>query len=91
MKILLVEDHADIAGVIFDYFELLGHTMDHALSGTQALNLVEDNHYDVVILDVMLPKMDGMTVCKKLRENGVDTPVLMLTAMGEREDILGLS
>ncbi len=88
MKILLVEDHADIAGVIFDYFELLGHTMDHALSGTQALNLVEDNHYDVVILDVMLPKMDGMTVCKKLRENGVDTPVLMLTAMGEREDIL---
>ncbi|KXF82031.1 response regulator transcription factor [Enterovibrio coralii] len=88
MKILLAEDHADIAGVIFDYFELLGHTMDHAVSGTQALSLATEQHYDVIILDIMLPKMDGMTVCRKLRETGVDIPVLMLTAMGERDDIL---
>ena len=88
MKILLVEDHADIAGVIFDYFELLGHTMDHALSGTQALNLVEDNHYDVIILDVMLPKMNGMQVAEKLRENGVSTPILMLTALNGEQDLL---
>ncbi|WP_281545172.1 response regulator transcription factor [Grimontia sp. SpTr1] len=88
MKILLVEDHADIAGVIFDYFEILGHTMDHALTGSQGLSLSCEQHYDIIILDVMLPKMDGMTVCKKLREAGVDTPVLMLTAMGENDDIV---
>ena len=88
MKLLLVEDHKEIAQIIFEYFEMKGHVLDYAADGRQGLSLAEGAHYDVIILDIMLPHMDGLTVCKKLRENGVDTPVLMLTARDQNEDIL---
>ncbi|GAA5216465.1 response regulator transcription factor [Corallincola platygyrae] len=88
MNILLVEDHQDIAGIIFDYFELKGFTLDHAANGQFGLALAAENVYDLIILDIMLPRMDGLTVCQKLREQGIDTPVLMLTARDTREDIL---
>ncbi|KLV04188.1 chemotaxis protein CheY [Photobacterium aquae] len=88
MKLLLVEDHQDIAGVIFDFFEIKGHALDYASNGVHGLELASSNHYDLIILDVMLPKMDGFTVCKLLREQGNDTPILMLTARDTREDTL---
>ncbi len=88
MKLLLVEDHKDIAGVIFDYFELKGDELDYANNGQHGFNLAVAEPYDVIILDIMLPKMDGLTVCRSLREQGVDTPVLMLTARDTKDDIL---
>lgn len=88
MKLLLVEDHQEIAGIIFDFFEIKGYTLDYASQGQQGFDLATENHYDLIILDVMLPRMDGFTVCQKLREQGVDTPILMLTARDTREDTL---
>lgn len=88
MKLLLVEDHRQIADIIFDYFEMKGFAMDYAADGRHGLDLAEKSHYDVIILDIMLPHMDGLTVCRKLREQGIDTPVLMLTARDQNEDIL---
>ena len=88
MKLLLIEDHQDIAGVIFDFFEIKGYTLDYANNGQHGYDLASNNHYDLIILDVMLPRMNGFTVCQKLREHGIDTPILMLTARDTREDTL---
>lgn len=88
MKLLLVEDHKDIAGVIFDYFEMKGDILDYASNGQQGYDLAKSEHYDVIVLDIMLPKMDGLSVCKALREEGIDTPILMLTARDTKDDIL---
>ena len=88
MNVLLIEDHNDIAGIIFDYFEIKSYSLDWANNGQQGLELSLKNHYDVIILDIMLPKMDGLEVCKALRENGIDTPVLMLTARDHKSDML---
>lgn len=88
MNLLLIEDHKDIAEIIFDFFELKGHSLDYAHNGEQGLELCAKNHYDVVILDIMLPKLSGLEVCKQLRELGIDTPVLMLTARDLKSDIL---
>ncbi|MGB1237111.1 MAG: response regulator transcription factor [Pseudomonadales bacterium] len=88
MRLLLIEDHRDIAGVIFDYFEALNYQLDYAADGQQGLHLASNNRYDIILLDVMLPRIDGITLCKTLREQAVDTPILMLTARDSREDIL---
>lgn len=88
MRLLLIEDHKDIAGIIFDFLEIKNYTLDYADNGLHGYQLASDNHYDLIILDVMLPRMDGFTVCRKLREQGVDTPILMLTARDTREDTL---
>ena len=88
MKILLVEDHQEIAGIIFDFFEIKGFQLDYARDGLQGFELASSNHYDVIILDVMLPHLDGLSVCQKLRKHGIDTPVLMLTARDSNNDIL---
>ncbi|MFT5881463.1 MAG: DNA-binding response OmpR family regulator [Moritella sp.] len=88
MKILLVEDHQDIAGIIFDFFEIKGYTLDYAKDGVHGYELACNNYYDLIILDVMMPRMDGLTVCQKLRSHGDDTPILMLTARDTREDTL---
>lgn len=88
MKILLIEDHQDIAGIIFDFFEIKGHTLDYAKDGVQGFELANNNFYDLIILDIQMPRMDGLTVCKKLRESGNDVPILMLTARDTREDTL---
>ena len=86
--ILLVEDHDDLATTIGDYLENSGFAMDYAADGSIALNLMEDNVYDIVILDLMLPKVDGLRVCRKLRDRGDATPILMLTARDQLEDKL---
>jgi DNA-binding response OmpR family regulator len=88
MKILLVEDNKDIAGVIFDFFELHGHQLDYAVDGKKGFELAKKEHYDVIVLDIMLPGMNGLKVCEALRDEGIDTPILMLTARDENEDIL---
>ncbi|WP_243730181.1 response regulator transcription factor [Marinomonas balearica] len=88
LKILVVEDHKDIAGVIYDFFELRGDVLDYASNGEQGLNLARQNLYDAIILDIMLPKIDGLTVCRTLRQEGISTPVIMLTARDARDDIL---
>ena len=84
--ILLVEDHDDLAATIGAFLEDSGFAMDYAADGSIALNLLEDNHYDMIILDLMLPKVDGMKVCKKLRDRGDSTPILMLTARDQLDD-----
>ena len=88
MKLLLIEDHIEISKVIFEYFEMKGHTLDYADNGEAGFRLAEKHIYDVIILDIMLPGIDGLTVCKQIRAQGIDTPILMLTARDEHEDIL---
>jgi DNA-binding response OmpR family regulator len=91
MNILLIEDNRDLATNLFDYFEARGHTMDLASDGIPGLHFASTNQYDVLVLDWMLPNMDGITMCKRLREAGKNTPILMLTARDSLEDkIAGL-
>ena len=81
MHILLVEDHQDIAENISDYFAARGDQVTHASDGIQGLALARANQHDVIVLDVMLPGINGIELCRQLRSTGtVTTPVLMLTA-----------
>ena len=90
--VLLVEDHRDIAEMVYDGLEAAGFQVDYASDGSAALGLAADNDYDVVVLDLMLPRLDGMEVCRRLRKDlRSDIPVLMLTARDTLEDkIAGL-
>lgn len=87
-KVLLVEDNREVAGILFDYFECEGMELDYADNGELGFQLALEGSFDLILLDLMLPRMDGLTVCNKLREAGVRTPVLMLTALDNREDML---
>jgi DNA-binding response OmpR family regulator len=91
--VLLIEDHRDIAGAIVDFLEDRGFTVDYAADGITGLHLAVTNPYDVIVLDIMLPGLDGLSVCRKLREEARnDTPLLMLTARDTLDDkITGLS
>lgn len=86
--ILLVEDHADLAATIGSYLENSGYEMDYAPDGSVALNLAEDNRYDLIILDLMMPRIGGITVAERLRKRGDSTPILMLTARDGLDDKL---
>jgi DNA-binding response OmpR family regulator len=89
VKALVIEDNRDIAANIADYLEPKGHVLDFATTGPQGLQLALNEHYDVIVLDIMLPGLDGMTLCDHLRaEARVGTPVLMLTARDQLEDKL---
>ena len=90
--VLLIEDHRDIAGAIVDFLEDRGFSVDYAADGITGLHLAVTNPYDVIVLDVMLPGLDGLAVCRKLREEARnDTPLLMLTARDTLDDkITGL-
>lgn len=91
MNILLIEDNRDLALNLFDYFEAKGYTMDLAEDGISGLHLAASNQYDALILDLMLPGINGLTLCRRLREAGRQTPVLMLTARDSLDDkIAGL-
>lgn len=80
-KILIIEDNPDIVANIYAFFEPKGFELDNAHNGISGLTLASNNRYDVILLDVMLPGMDGTKLCKKLREELHNkTPVLMLTA-----------
>mgnify|MGYP001814812433 FL=1 len=90
--VLLVEDHKDIAEMVIAYLEGRGFEVDYAADGVTGLHLAVSNTYDAIILDLMLPGMDGLEVCRKLRtEVKRDTPVIMLTARDTLDDkITGL-
>lgn len=79
--ILIVEDHRDLAANVGDYLAAGGFTVDFAADGINALQLCAVNHYDAIVLDIMLPGIDGFEVCRRLRqENHSNTPIIMLTA-----------
>ena len=87
--ILLVEDHQQLAETTLDFLEGAGFETDYAADGLSALQLAAGNRYDAIVLDVMLPGVDGFTVCQRLRrEQGSDVPILMLTARDQLEDKL---
>lgn len=80
-SVLLVEDNQDIAEMVYAFLERRGYELDYAADGITGLHLAVTNEYDVIVLDLMLPGMDGMDLCRKLRDEAQrDTPVLMLTA-----------
>lgn len=81
MKILVIEDNKDLAINIGDYLEARQHVLDFAQDGFSGMHLAVNNDYDVIILDLNLPGIDGLELCRKLRDEAKrDTPVLMLTA-----------
>lgn len=91
MRILLAEDEKPLAKAIIKIFEKNKYSADAVYDGEDALAYLESGGYDVAVLDVMMPKMDGITVLKKVRASGNRIPILMLTAKSEIEDrVLGL-
>lgn len=92
MKLLVVEDEHKIANSIKKGLEQEAMVVDVAYDGETGFDLASSNQYDLIVLDLMLPKMDGMQICKKLREDQNQTPILMLTARGQLEDkVAGLN
>nr|WP_320048648.1 response regulator transcription factor [uncultured Desulfuromonas sp.] len=88
MKILVVEDEKKVASFIKRGLEEENFTVDIAANGEEGLYMAESNHYDLILMDIMLPKKDGLTVIKELRTKEVTTPVLCLTAKDSVEDIV---
>ncbi len=86
-NVLLIEDHADIAEMVCDYLENREYIVDYAADGITGLHLAVSNQYDAVILDLMLPGMDGLDVCQKIRDDARnDVPIIMLTARDTLDD-----
>ncbi len=91
-SILVVEDEPAIAIGLRDDLELDGYYVDVAEDGVAAMDAIERRPYDLVLLDIMLPRKDGLSVCRELRAAGVRTPIILLTARGEESDkIRGLN
>jgi two-component system response regulator VicR len=90
-RVLIVEDDPAILRGLVDNLRFESHDVVSATDGETAYRLARDQRPDVIVLDLMLPRMSGYEVCRKLRADGVQTPILMLTARGEEADrILGL-
>jgi DNA-binding response OmpR family regulator len=89
MRILIVEDDAELSASMAEFLELQGAECDFAYNGLSGVELVMNSNFDVILLDLMLPKLNGFDVCTELRRRGCSAPVLMLTAMGTTEDQLG--
>ena len=89
LRVLVIEDNLDVAANIGDYLQDKGHVIDFAYDGISGLHLAITQPIDVIVLDVMLPGMDGMTLCRRFRkESGKSTPILMLTAKDTLDDKL---
>ena len=86
MRILLIEDEKRMAQALCEILRLEKYDVDHYDNGTDGLTAIESNIYDIVILDVMLPGMNGYEVAKRARRKGITTPILMLTAKAELDD-----
>jgi len=93
MKLLLIEDNQDLATNLVQFFEHHGFVVDYANNGQLGLQLAEEHYFDIIILDLMLPKLDGIEVCNRLRENAQrHIPIIMLTARDTLQDkLLGFS
>ncbi|MCF7201648.1 response regulator transcription factor [Pseudomonas oligotrophica] len=89
MRILVIEDNRDILANVLDYLELKGYLVDCAQDGLSGLHLAATQDYDLIVLDIMLPGIDGYQVCQRLREDARrDTPIIMLTARDALPDRL---
>ena len=89
MRILVIEDNRDILANVLDYLQLKGFGVDCARDGLSGLHLASTGHYDLIVLDIMLPGIDGYQVAKRLREDAHnDVPILMLTARDALDDRL---
>lgn len=91
MRILLAEDEKSLSKAIVKILEKNNYSVDAVYDGEEALDYLDGDNYDLVILDIMMPKMDGITALKNIRANGNNIPVIMLTAKAEIDDkVLGL-
>jgi len=91
MRILLAEDERPLSRVLVTIFQKYNYSVDAVYNGEDALDYLQSGNYDVAVLDIMMPKMDGITVLQKIRAAGSRIPILMLTAKAEIEDrVLGL-
>jgi DNA-binding response OmpR family regulator len=86
MYVLVVEDERRLAQVIRRVLEEESHTVDLAYDGEEGLAMAMEGSHDVIVLDILLPELDGIAVCQALRKNRVDTPVLLLTALDDVQD-----
>lgn len=87
-KVLLVEDDIDLATAIIDYLDLEDIKADYAADGLLGYNLITSQDFDVVLLDLNLPKIEGLVICERVRAQGIETPILMLTARDTLDDKL---
>ncbi len=88
LRVLLIEDQHDIAANIWDFLERRGHEVDHCADGVAGLARALRGGFDVIVLDLGLPRLDGLALCRRLREAGHGVPVLMLTARDTLDDRL---
>ncbi len=86
MRVLLIEDDAEAAAFLVKALKEAGHVPDHAADGESGFALAESQVHDVLIVDRMLPKRDGLSIISQLRSDGIQTPVLILSALGEVDD-----
>ena len=86
MRILIIEDDREAASYLVKALKEAGHVADHAADGVEGLHAAETRSYDVLIIDRMLPKLDGLSIISKLRDSGQETPVLILSALGQVDD-----
>jgi DNA-binding response OmpR family regulator len=86
MRVLLVEDERNISAYVRRGLEEAGYAVDTAFTGPEALRWAETAKYDAIVLDILLPEIDGVTVCRELRQRGVRAAILMLTALGTVDD-----
>ncbi|SHJ35271.1 response regulator transcription factor [Lutispora thermophila] len=86
MRLLMVEDEKYMAEAVVQVLKKNNYSVDLVYSGEEGLDYGLSGIYDIIILDIMLPKMDGISVLKELRNNGIETPIILLTARGEIED-----
>lgn len=86
MRLLMVEDEKYMVEAVAQVLKKNNYSIDLAYNGEDGLDCGLSGIYDIIILDIMLPKMDGISVLKELRKNGIETPVILLTARGETED-----
>lgn len=84
-NILVVDDEARIRSLIKKYAEFEGHTISEASDGMEAVYMCRNNKYDIIIMDIMMPELDGFSACKEIRKV-TDTPIIMLSARGEEYD-----
>ncbi|WP_028981590.1 response regulator transcription factor [Sporocytophaga myxococcoides] len=88
MKILIIEDEVNVASFIMRGFQEEGHSASIAMDGATGLQMMTDHAFDLVILDLMLPGINGMEVCRRIREDNTDVPIIMLTALGTTENVV---
>jgi DNA-binding response OmpR family regulator len=88
MRVLVIEDQRDIAANIWDFLERRGHAVDHCADGAAGLARARRGDFDAIVLDLGLPRLDGLDLCRALRDAGDGVPVLMLTARDTLEDKL---